>query len=173
MTFSLSANSVCFASSRKDISARSVLFPPMTALSEIVALLLIPMPVTISFFRTSPTSDSFLNCFTSPVAISVTVSLPSVIVPVLSLKRMLKLPAVSRPLILCTRTLSLIIRMLWKEDRMDVNDGKPSGTAHTMMVTEVETAATIKNIHACQFSGMCPVSTFCRMIAIIIPQAPT
>ena len=50
-----------------------------------------------------------LNTATLPVAISTTERRPSVMVPVLSLNRMLRLPAVSRPLIFLTRTLSFAI----------------------------------------------------------------
>ena len=55
---------------------------------------------------------------------------------------MLKLPAVSKPLILRTKTLSLAIFKLWKESKIEVSIGKPSGTAQTIMVTATVTAST-------------------------------
>ena len=71
-----------------------------------------------------------------------TSSCPLVIVPVLSLNRRLRLPAVSIPLILRTKTLSLsILPMFWAETMAIIN-GKPSGTAMTMMMTASMTAST-------------------------------
>ena len=93
-------------------------------------------------------SLSFVKFSAFPVANSVTESFPSVIVPVLSLKRILKLPAVSRPFIFLTSTLSLAIFMLWKERSIDVSIGRPSGTAHTITVTATVTASIIKRIHS-------------------------
>ena len=85
---------------RNDINARSVLLPPMMAPSLATALLLTPIPVITSRARFEGIFERALNTVTLPVAISTTESLPSVMVPVLSLKRMLRLPAVSKPLIL-------------------------------------------------------------------------
>ena len=86
------------------------------------------------------------NFTTFPVTISATDRRPSVMVPVLSLKRMLRLPAVSRPLILRTRTLSFAILRLWRDSRIEVSMGSPSGTAQTMMVTATVTASMISRI---------------------------
>ena len=133
---------------RKAIMARSVELPPMISLPETVAELLRPMPVTTSRRMEAGSSFSLVNTRWLPVASSTTESLPWVMVPVLSVKSRDREPAVSRPLILRTRTLSLAMRRLWNERRMEVSIGRPSGTAHTMMVTATVTASIIRRIHS-------------------------
>ena len=139
---------VAFASTKKDIKARSVLLPPIIGPFEATELLLIPMPAIMSAASEWSIIDSSLKVETFPVASSTTDSFPSVIVPVLSLNRMLRLPAVSRPLIFLTRTLSFAIFKLWKESRIDVSIGRPSGTAQTIIVTATVTAFIISRIQS-------------------------
>ena len=136
------------AAFRKAIRARSVLLPPMMLPPLTETLVLTPAPMTTSAARESGIWSRDWNTCPLPVASSTTDSLPSVMVPVLSLKRMLRLPAVSRPLIFRTSTLSLAIFRLWKDSRMLVSMGSPSGTAQTMMVTATVTASMIRRIHS-------------------------
>ena len=63
-------------------------------------------------------------------------------VPVLSLNRMFRLPAVSMPETLRTSTLSLSIFPIFWADTIAIMRGRPSGTAMTMMITASMTAST-------------------------------
>ena len=162
-----------FASTRKAINALSVLLPPIICPLLATALLLTPIPVTTSAASAGVIFASESNTRTFPVAISTTERRPSVIVPVLSLKRILKLPAVSRPLIFRTRTLSFAIFKLWNESKMDVSIGKPSGTAQTIMVTAIVIASMMRRIHSKTPFGMLPVRRVLDMTPITIAIAPT
>ena len=142
-TSSLLMFATAFSPSRKAIMARSVLLPPRISLPETVAELLMPMPVTTSACMAGGSSFSLVKMRWLPVASSTTDRRPSVMVPVLSVNSTDRLPAVSRPLILRTSTLSLIMRMLWKDSSMLVSIGRPSGTAQMMMVTATVTASMI------------------------------
>ena len=71
------------------------------------------MPIVTSSLSGRGSSFIEENLRTLPVATSTTLSLPSVIVPVLSEKSSDSEPAVSKPLILCTSTLSFAMRILW------------------------------------------------------------
>ena len=141
MTSSLLMLATAFSPMRKAIMARSVELPPMISCPETVAELFTPMPVTMSVRITRGRSFSLVKMRWLPVASSTTDRRPSVMVPVLSVKSRDREPAVSRPLILRTRTLSLIMRMDWKDMRMLVSMGRPSGTAQMMIVTATVTAS--------------------------------
>ena len=107
-----------------------------------------------------------------PIAISTTDNLPSVIVPVLSLNKILKLPAVSRPFIFLTRTLSFAILKLWNDNKMEVNIGNPSGTAQTIIVTATVIESISNRIHPYTSAGVFPENTVFNKIPAIIQIAP-
>ena len=147
-TSSFDNASAAFESTMNDISARSVLFPPIIFPSEATALLFTPIPIKTSAANPFDISESFENFVTFPVTISTTDNLPSVIVPVLSLNKMLRLPAVSRPFIFLTNTLSFAILRLWKDISIEVSIGSPSGTAQTIIVTATVTASITNLTHS-------------------------
>ena len=62
-------------------------------------------------------------------------------VPVLSLKRIFKEPAVSMPSALRTSTLWSSILLVFCMSTREIIKGSPSGTAHTMMTTARDTAS--------------------------------
>ena len=124
------------------INALSVLFPPITVSSPTEALLFTPAPIVISARSPESSSVNDLKTLPSAFAISAILSLPSVIVPVLSLNNILRLPAVSRPFNLRTKTLSPAICIDWNDINIEVNIGRPSGTAQTTIVTATVIAST-------------------------------
>ena len=65
----------------------------------------------------------------------ITSKLPFVRVPVLSVKRIFKLPAVSIPVSFLTKTLFLSILFIFDDNTKVIIIGKPSGTATTIIVT--------------------------------------
>ena len=73
---------------------------------------------------------------------SLTFMRPSVMVPVLSLNRMFREPAVSMPSALRTSTLWSSILLVFCISTREIISGRPSGTAHTMMTTARDTAST-------------------------------
>ena len=156
----------------KFINARSVLLPPITFPSLAEALLFTPAPTTISSRNFSDVSERLENLVRSPVINSTTESLPSVIVPVLSLKSKLRLPAVSRPLIFLTSTLSFDILILWNERSIEVSIGRPSGTAHTIIVTATVIASIKSFIHSIISDGAPPPTIVFNIIPTIIAIAP-
>ena len=66
---------------------------------------------------------------------AITFNFPSVIVPVLSVNKILMLPAVSIPMSLRTRILLLSILFILDDKTKVIIIGSPSGTATTIMVT--------------------------------------
>ena len=85
---------------------------------------------------------------------------------------MLRLPAVSNPLIFRTNTLSFAIRKLWNDNSIDVSIGNPSGTAHTIIVTATVIASIIRRIHSYTSLGIEPVINVLAITAITIAIAP-
>ena len=71
----------------------------------------------------------------SGVIIPTTSSLPFVIVPVLSVNKIFKLPAVSIPTSFLTKTLFLSIVFILEDNTKVIIKGNPSGTETTIMVT--------------------------------------
>ena len=79
----------------------------------------------------------------SAVKNSTTSRWPLVMVPVLSLNRMFREPAVSMPSALRTSTLWSSILLVFCISTREIIRGSPSGTAQTMMTTARDTASTI------------------------------
>ena len=75
---------------------------------------------------------------------AITFNFPSVIVPVLSVNKILMLPAVSIPMSLRTRILLLSILFILDDKTKVIIIGSPSGTATTIMVTLKVKALRIK-----------------------------
>ena len=73
---------------------------------------------------------------------STTSSRPLVMVPVLSLNRMFREPAVSMPSALRTSTLWSSILLVFCISTNEIIRGSPSGTAHTTMTTARDRAST-------------------------------
>ena len=125
-------------------TALSVAFPPYictsTSFSEITASVLLYMLSRSLSATPCAISAKFLLSSALPSTNVTASSLPLVIVPVLSLKSMFKLPAVSIPTIFLTSTLSLSILPIFKADTSATIRGSPSGTAITMIMTASITA---------------------------------
>ena len=87
-------------------------------------------------------SSMAMDC-PSAVKKSTTSNIPFVIVPVLSLNKMLREPAVSIPSALRTNTLWSSILLVFCMSTSEIINGNPSGTAQTIITTAKETASTI------------------------------
>ena len=91
--------------------------------------------------RDSPNGISEKVLYSLPVPSSTYIirGLPSVIVPVLSVKSMFMPPAVSIPTSRRTRTFALSIFFILSEHTIAIISGKPSGTATTMTIIPIIT----------------------------------
>ena len=118
--------------------ARSVEFPPTATPSDRIADVLsrhdrLNRPKPLGDMRLK--SFALSRCVLSARTIPPTESLPSVSVPVLSVKRMFILPAASIPAGFRTSTLSRIIFLMFEERTTAIIIGSPSGTATTITVS--------------------------------------
>ena len=135
------------------ISAWSVALPPITLCSEsnmdceFLPIAKSRRPLTLLCLLKSAIGIDF----PSAVKKSTTSSIPLVIVPVLSLKRIFNEPAVSIPSALRTRTLWSSILLVFCINTSEIISGSPSGTAHTIITIASETADTISLSTLAQF----------------------
>ena len=106
-------------------------------------------------------SNISLNSFSSPSRKLVTSNFPFVKVPVLSVNRIFKLPAVSIPTNFLTNTLFFNILFILDDNTKVIIIGNPSGTATTMIVTDKVSACKIYPI----IRGILVTVSFTRFIS--------